>query len=109
MRRNLFRTTSLALAGLAVWLSIPTVSAQPVVPGDLIIYRVGDGAAALSTAAAAVFLDEYTPAGTFVRSITVPSTGSSAQTATGNSTTEGIISRSQDGSHLIFTGYRADA
>ncbi|PYJ00172.1 MAG: hypothetical protein DME25_21345, partial [Verrucomicrobia bacterium] len=38
-------------------------------PGDLVIYRVGDGTAALGTTAASVFLDEYTTGGTFVQSI----------------------------------------
>jgi len=78
--------------------------AAPITPGDLVIYRVGDGTAALGTTAAAVFLDEYTITGTFVQSILAP-----AMTATGNSTTEGVISRSQDGSALIFTGYRKAA
>src|SRR6476646_382680 len=33
-------------------------------PGDLVVYRVGDGSASLTGIATAVFLDEYTPAGT---------------------------------------------
>jgi len=78
-------------------------------PGNIVIYRVGDGSAALGTTATATFLDEYTAFGTFVRTIPLASSGSSAFTAVGNATTEGIISRSQDGSRLIFTGYRKDA
>src|SRR5262249_31131883 len=35
--------------------------------------------------------------------------GASALTAVGNATTEGIISPSQDGTTLLFTGYRKDA
>jgi hypothetical protein len=40
-----------------------------------------------------------------VQSIALPSSGAGQLTAVGNATTEGIISRSQDGSRLIFTGY----
>lgn len=85
------------------------VSAASISPGNLVIYRVGDGSAALTAVAAGVFLDEYTPAGTLVQSIPVSSSGATAMTAGGNATTEGIISRSQDGKTLIFTGYRAPA
>jgi len=84
-------------------------SAATITPGNLVIYRVGTGSAALATSSTAVFLDEYTTAGTLVQSITVPSTGTSAMTAVGNASTEGIISPSQDGSSLVFTGYRKDA
>jgi hypothetical protein len=71
-------------------------------PGDLVIYRVGDGTAPLAGTGAAVFLDEYSPAGTLIQSIPVPT---STLVATGNSTTEGGIDLSQDGSHLVFTGF----
>jgi hypothetical protein len=82
--------------------------AAPISPNNLIIYRVGDGSAALGTTATAVFLDEYTLTGSLVQSIALPTTGASELTAVGNSSTEGIISRSQDGTMLVFTGYRKD-
>lgn len=90
----------IALAGSA--------SAASISAGNLVIYRVGDGTAALSSAATAVFIDEYTPAGSLVQSIPVAGTGAAGMTAAGNATTEGVISRSQDGTSLIFTGYRGD-
>lgn len=77
--------------------------------GNVIIYRVGDGSAALTTGSTPVFLDEYTVTGTLVQSLALPTSGGSAFTAVGNATTEGIISRSQDGSTFIFTGYRKAA
>jgi hypothetical protein len=73
-------------------------------PGDLVIYRVGDGSAALANNGTAVFLDEYSPGGTLIQSIVVPT---STLVATGSATTEGGIDLSQDGSHLIFTGFNA--
>jgi len=82
--------------------------AGPLTPGNVLIYRVGDGGAALGTAATAVFLDEYSPLGALVQSLGLPQTGATALTATGNATTEGIMSFSQDASTVIFTGYRAN-
>lgn len=73
------------------------------------IYRVGTGAAALSTTATPVFLDEYSTGGALVQSIPVASSGVAAMTAVGNATTEGIMTASVDGSRLVFTGYRKDA
>lgn len=93
-----------------------TIAAQfaaissPFTPGNIVVYRVGDGSAALSSAATAVFLDEYTPTGTFVQSVPLPTTVSGSQlrlVASGTSTSEGILSRSADGQYLIATGYDA--
>jgi hypothetical protein len=106
--RRAYSVLLIALAALA-WHRSPAANAATITPGNLVVYRVGTGAAALSTPGVAVFLDEYTTTGTLVQSISVPSTGASALTAIGNSTTEGIVSRSQDGNKLVFGGYRADA
>lgn len=102
LRRPLLALLPLCAAALPL-------SAASISPGNLVIYRVGDGSAALNNTATPVFLDEYNYAGTLVQSIPLASTGASALTAVGNATTEGIISRSQDGTSLIFTGYRKDA
>src|SRR5688572_8497010 len=55
---------------------IPTAEAAAFTSGNLVIYRVGTGGAAtLSNAATAVFLDEYTTSGgTPVQSIALPTT-----------------------------------
>ena len=45
-------------------------------PGDLVIYRVGDGIGSLSSFGNPVFLDEYTPSGRLVQSIALPTTDS---------------------------------
>ena len=89
--------------------TVPALQAASVSAGNLVIYRVGTGAAALSTAATPVFLDEYTTGGALVQSIPVASSGPAAMTAVGNATTEGIMTPSVDGSRLVFTGYRKDA
>ncbi len=77
-------------------------------PGDLVIYRVGTGSASLSSASTAVFLDEYSPTGTLVQSIAVPTAVSGSNnplTATGTGTNEGELSLTQDGQNLLLTGY----
>lgn len=89
--------------------TIPAVQAASVSAGNLVIYRVGNGAAPLSTAAAAVFLDEYTTGGSLVQSIPAPVFGLGSMTAVGNATTEGIMNVSADGTRLVFTGYRKAA
>src|SRR5438132_12354760 len=83
--------------------------ATPILPGDLVLYRVGDGSAALSASATAVFLDEYTPLRVMVQSIPLPTTRATALTAVGNSSTEGTVSLSQNGLSFIYTGYRENA
>jgi len=59
---------------------------------------------------APVFLDEYTTAGAFVQTITMPTTVAGANlrlTASGSATTEGFFSRSQDAQYLVVPGYDA--
>ncbi|MBV9242811.1 MAG: hypothetical protein JO314_12470, partial [Acidobacteria bacterium] len=88
----------------------PNSPASAFAAGDLVVYRVGDGSAALSSAAAPVFLDEYTPAGVFVQTIAMPTAvnGSNKRlVAAGSSTAEGLMTRSVDGNYLVLTGYDA--
>jgi DNA/RNA endonuclease G (NUC1) len=85
-------------------------NAAPFTNGNVVIYRVGDGTAALTSNATAVFLDEYTPAGALVQSIALPTAVSGANrrlTASGTSTSEGFVSRSGNDQYLIFAGYDA--
>lgn len=76
--------------------------------GNLLVLRVGDGTSTIGTNAAAVSLLEYTPTGTLVQTINVPSTGAGALTLRGSSTTEGILTVSSNGQLVTFGGYRAD-
>src|ERR671926_389752 len=77
-------------------------------PGNLVIYRVGDGVTPLSTTAAPVFLDEYTPAGLLVQSIAMPTKTSGVNkplTSSGSAFSEGLINRSTNKKYLVLTGY----
>ncbi len=82
--------------------------------GSLSVLRVGDGSAALGTSATAVFIDEYSTTGTLIRSIALPTTVVGANrrlTLDGNtssvSSSEGLLSLSQDGKKLTLAGFDA--
>jgi hypothetical protein len=78
--------------------------------GNVVVSQYGDGVTTLTSAAAAVSVLEYTPSGSLVQTINIPSSGVGQQlTGAGNSGTENYISRSTDGTILTFGGYDAPA
>lgn len=91
----------------------PLLDFPPFTAGNIVVTRIGDGAAALVTGNAhPVFLDEYTAAGVWVRSIPMPVTaiGLNKKLSLAVSTTdhtEGYLSRSPDGRFLALAGYDA--
>jgi len=90
---------------------IVTTLAAPFTPGNLVVYRVGDGAATLTSAATPVFLDEYTTVGSLMQSIPLPTAVSGSNrrlTASGSSTSEGLMTLSVNGQFLMIPGYDAD-
>jgi len=90
--------------------SLVTKAQQPFGAGNLVVERIGDGTATLSSAAAAVFLDEYTPAGTLVQSIAMPTATSGVNhmlTESGSATSDGYIHLSPNGKYLAVPGYDA--
>jgi hypothetical protein len=101
-----FYTSLLLAAGLGV----PLASHAQYTPGNLVVLRIGDGAATLTNASAPTFLDEYTPAGVLVNSITLNNAAGTANklTNTGNSTSEGILTLSADGRYLLAAGYNSE-
>jgi hypothetical protein len=106
----------LALLAIMFGLVFQVIEPQPVkaagfAPGNLVVLRVGDGSAALSNAATAVFLDEYaTSGGAPVQTIAMPTSvnGNNARlTNSGSATSEGALARSADGKYLTLAGYDA--
>src|SRR5262245_42188639 len=78
--------------------------------GNVVVYRVGTGSNDLVNTGNAVFLDEFTPAGTLVQSIAMPTTASGSNKpliASGVATSEGLLSRSADGAYIVLGGYAA--
>ncbi len=78
---------------------------------DVVVYRVGDGSAALSSVATAVFLDQYNGAtGALEKSTPMPTATNGANhrlVASGSATSEGLVTRSVDGHLIVATGYDA--
>ena len=84
--------------------------AGPFTPGNIVVNRVGDGTSALTSAATAVFLDEYTTAGVFVQTVAMPTSVSGNNrilTNSGSSTSEGFLALSDDKKGFTAVGYDA--
>ncbi len=108
MRSKFMRSLATFLASAIAF----SAFAAPFTPGNLVVTRVGDGSAALTNASTVVFLDEYTPTGTLVQSIAMPTTVSGANKRfmfSGSATSEGYLRKSTDGRYLTLMGYDADA
>ncbi len=101
------RTALLLSAGLSASASF----ASGLTAGDILVYQVGNGTTSLTSAAAPVFLDEYTTSGTLVESIAVPTTsvngGNQALTESGSASSDGLLTLSPNGQYVTFTGYDA--
>jgi hypothetical protein len=92
---------------LLVFITSHSFSQQPFTPGNIVVYRQGDGTADLTTMSglmAPVFLDEYTPTGTLVQSIAMPVSGKKL-TAVVDYGAYGSMSLSADGRYLVVPGY----
>jgi hypothetical protein len=95
---------------LLTYLFLAMISLAIGQPRNIMVYRVGDGTAALSGAATASFLDEYSPTGTLIRTIALPTSASGANAAltnSGTATSEGSLSLSPNRYFLSFAGYDA--
>ncbi|MBL8729081.1 MAG: hypothetical protein JNM25_11660 [Planctomycetes bacterium] len=95
---------------LLATLLAPAAIAQ-ITPGNLVVVRVGDGAAALSPAATPQFLEQFDTLGAPVGlPIALPTTQSLPQleaTVAGSATSEGFVTQSTDGNYLVCVGYAA--
>jgi len=102
----------LAVVGvLALGAATESASADSFSLGNLVVYRVGSGTGDLVNTGSAVFLDEYTPTGTLVRSVAMPTvvSGSNKQLiASGTATSEGLLTLSGNGQYVMLTGYARD-
>src|SRR5262245_48524247 len=98
------RTLAIALGAL----DAGSAMGAPFTPGNLIIYRVGDGTGSLVNTGNAIFLDEYTTSGTLVQSVNVTSQAAGgAFMASGTATSEGMLTLSGNGQFIALTGYNS--
>ncbi len=101
------RSTILSLA-LAAALAPAAFAQGPFAIGNVVLVRVGDGSAALTTNAVPIFLDEYTTTGTLVQSVPLPTVASGtnrAITVRGSATSEAYLNVSTNGVYLLLAGY----
>jgi hypothetical protein len=86
-----------------------TATAAPLTAGNYVVYRVGNGSTAPSSAATPVFLDEFRADGTLVQSIPMPTAAAAGhQPLTASETgSEGLLHRSANGQCLAVPGYAA--
>ena len=78
--------------------------------GDLVVLQTGDGSAAVTSAATAILLKEFTKTGTAVQSIALPTAVSGNNrilTQSGTAGSEGALNLSADGKYLTLVGYDA--
>lgn len=80
------------------------------VPGNIAVYRVGNGVQTLTASGNAVFVDEYTPSGSLVQSIplaadTVNPGNANTLIADGTQIAEGMLTLAADGKSLAVPGY----
>lgn len=91
------------------FVAISTGFAAAFTLGDLVVVRVGTGAALNNTATAASLL-EYSTAGSLIQTIALPtaaSAGVNPLTLQGTATSEGFLKLSANGNYLTMAGYAA--
>lgn len=108
--KSLWCVSPLATCTAAVLLAVAPVGlrATAFTPGNIVVYRVGDGSTSEVNTGNPVFLDEFTSDGTLVQSVALPTSASGAQKpliANGVAPSEGYLTRSTDGRYLLVTGF----
>jgi hypothetical protein len=110
-RRSLRPKLSAVVALIAaIVLVLAAQASAALTPGDVVVYRVGTGSGALSSAAFPVFLNEYEPNGTLVESVGLPTSTSGSNKpllASGSGSSEGLLTLSANGEYLLAPGYDA--
>ncbi len=95
----MFIRRSVALAALVSVSAL--ANAAPLTAGNILVERVGTGAAALTSAATSVFLDEFNTSGALQQSLSM------TVTASGTATSEGLLNRTADAGAVLVPGYGA--
>ncbi len=93
--------------------TIPLGTPTTFTAGDILVERLGNGTASLTSAATPIFLDDYSPAGVLEQSIALPTTGNNtsgnfAITDSGSAASQGFLTVSSNGRYIAFTGYSAN-
>lgn len=104
------KSTPASIVCTCLVLTLAAASARAAFSPNIVVVRLGDGAAAVNDTAQQVFLDEYSlSTGALVSSHPLPSTGPSAFTLSGRGDHDGHLNLSSNGQYLMLGGYRSDA
>ncbi|GAB4034991.1 putative Ig domain-containing protein [Spirosoma gilvum] len=74
-------------------------------PGNVVVLQAGNGSGTLVNTGNPIVLREFSPAGTASTTVTVSSSGSDPLIISGSAASEGLLTRSANGSLLVFGGY----
>ena len=96
----------------ATLLLFASAAIAQITPGNLVVIRVGDGAAPLGSAAAATFVEQFdrNVPGAALSSLPLPTAAAGANqpvTLQGSATSEGFVTQTADGNYILATGYAA--
>jgi hypothetical protein len=108
MKKFVRAVAALGIGTAFMFTGSDAASAAAFTNGNVVVCRVGSGTGSLVNTGSPVFLDEFSPTGTLVQSIAMPTTASGANKpliASGTASSECGITRSDDGKFLIVTGY----
>ncbi len=108
-RFHLLSSTVLIVALLFVGEPVAVNAQTRLYDTNLIVVRVGNGVQTLSTGGNPVFLDQFTPSGSYVSSVAIPDTGPSAVVLSGNTFVDGFLSRSADRRLLTLAVYATNS
>jgi hypothetical protein len=96
----------------ATLLLFASAAIAQITPGNLVVIRVGDGAAPLGSAAAATFVEQFdrNVPGAALSSLPLPTAAAGPNqpvTLQGTATSEGFVTQTADGNYILATGYAA--
>ncbi len=112
------KLNKLHLSLLFLLISVISLAQSPFTAGNLAVLRIGDGSAVFNSSSSSpnyflnafpVFIDEYTPAGAIVQSISLPTTvnGANAAFVLAPYQYSGMMNLSGDGRFLTMAGFNA--
>src|SRR5690349_20319391 len=90
---------------LSCLVAVIATAQVPFTPGNIVVSRIGDGAAPLASSTRPVFLDEYSPSGTLIQSIALPTATAGANhmlTLNGTNPEVGALTLSPDKQYLAI-------
>lgn len=74
-------------------------------PGNVVVLQAGNGSGALVNTGNPIVLREFSPSGVASTTVTIPSSGGNPLVISGSAGSEGLLTRSGNGSSLVFGGY----